>query len=122
MPRSSAFSTQGPRGEASNANCETSFAAELLGAAPAETGSYFELRERLTATCGTVTDEMLLAWFDMIPNAMDLHASPEAVRANVAKVMREIAIDDNLGAGVREAARNYLIDYCGNSLVLLSKG
>lgn len=103
-----------------SAASEISFAAELLGAAPAEIGSLAELRKRLSSICGAVTEETLGAWIDRLPNPKYLGDSPQTVQANVLRIVQEIALEREAPEAAR-AARDYLREHRRNSLELLSK-
>jgi hypothetical protein len=99
---------------------EISFAAELLGAAPAEISSLTELRARLSATYGAASDAALASWIDRLPNPKYLDASPENVQSNVVEILREIAREASISSNVKEIALHYLREHRRNSLELLS--
>jgi len=98
---------------------DISFAARLLGAAPAEIESLAQLNTSLARNFGSVSSKNLIEWIERLPNAEQLHCTAEHVRENIVKVLQEIARTGALDEPVRLAALNYLRTARAQKLALL---
>jgi len=98
---------------------DISFAAWLLGAAPAEIESLKQLNASLARNFGSVSSENLIEWIERLPNAEHLHRTAEHVQENIVKVLQEIARTEALDEPVRLAALKYLRTARAQKLALL---